>query len=461
MIYILNDLDINGNLMKTNMKTEELFTSESSGSQSESPTVSSKTQSKKCRQVNKHHLSSAQVNATSNPNHDSDDSASYASTDYASNDADYNAKATSMLSNNKPVSSETVTDDERANKRLHASDESGATDILATESLAARSGEAKSLKNKATDVNADYRSIDSGYKKDKGYKKKAAATDSVDNHTDAKQDSAFSNQKIPSEQVDTAYQGFATSDTSQKASLSQQDSLTPAARQKIEIPERVFMNSLIKHTAIALAIIVPLAAFSAYAAPQAMPISEDNGKTTTETIEIAPSMIIHKSADEPTTVDSIDLNKYVGTWYEIGRLPMYFQRHCTSDVTATYTAKAEGSGISVLNKCIREDGKSINAEGLAKPSDETGSKLKVTFLPSWIRWLPVGRADYWVLAHDPSYQTALVGTPDKDYLWLLARSPNISQETYAKYRQIAQQQGYGLKEFKLTDHASQTVKLVP
>lgn len=101
------------------------------------------------------------------------------------------------------------------------------------------------------------------------------------------------------------------------------------------------------------------------------------------------------------------------------------------------------------------------AVGLAKPADASGSKLKVTFLPSWIRWVPVGRADYWVLARDADYKTALVGTPDKEYLWLLARSPNVSQETYAKYRQIAQKQGYDLKEFKLTPQTNQTVKLVP
>ena len=108
-----------------------------------------------------------------------------------------------------------------------------------------------------------------------------------------------------------------------------------------------------------------------------------------------------------------------------------------------------------------EDGSYIIAEGLAKPADVTASKLKVTFLPSWIRWLPVGRADYWVLARDADYKTALVGTPDKKYLWLLARSPNVSQETYAKYRQIAQQQGYDLKEFKLTSQSKQTVDLIP
>ena len=107
------------------------------------------------------------------------------------------------------------------------------------------------------------------------------------------------------------------------------------------------------------------------------------------------------------------------------------------------------------------DGAVMIAEGLAKPADDTGSKLKVTFLPSWIRWLPVGRADYWILARDADYQTALVGTPDKDYLWLLARTPNITQPTYAKYRQIAQQQGYDLQAFKLTTQTEQTVTLAP
>ena len=232
-----------------------------------------------------------------------------------------------------------------------------------------------------------------------------------------------------------------------------------------EVLERVFMNGLIKHTGIALAIIIPLAAFSAYAAPFVSASPTNNTKTidkmSTATLAVEPSSIIHKSASEPTTVDSVDLKKYAGTWYEIGRLPMYFQRNCASNVTATYTEKTDGSGITVLNQCTESDGTAITAEGLAKPADATGSKLKVSFLPSWIRWLPVGRADYWVLARDSNYQTALVGTPDREYLWLLARSPNIAQETYAKYRKIAQNQGYNLKEFKLTNQSNQTVNLVP
>lgn len=253
------------------------------------------------------------------------------------------------------------------------------------------------------------------------------------------------------EKYDSKKQGFEKQGSEQNANSSYE-----------EIPERVFMNGLIKHTGIALAIIIPLAAFSAYAAtPPVQPMAVPTKATTAETLSVDPSTIIHKSANTPTTVDSVDLKKYAGTWYEIGRLPMYFQRNCASDVTANYTEKTDGSGIIVTNKCADKDGSDIVAEGLAKPADDTGSKLKVTFLPSWIRWIPVGRADYWVLARDPDYKTALVGTPDKDYLWLLSRSPNISQENYAKYRQIAQQQGYDLKEFKLTSQTNQTVSLVP
>lgn len=238
-------------------------------------------------------------------------------------------------------------------------------------------------------------------------------------------------------------------------------------KNRADIPERVFMNGLMKHTVIALAIIVPLAAFSAYAAaPQVLPVPNTPAQamvntTTTEVLDIELSNIIYQSATVPTSVDSVNLQQYAGTWYEIGRLPLYFQRNCASDVTANYIGKDNRSNISVINKCTKENGSILTVDGIAKAVDATGSQLKVSFLPSWIRWLPVGRADYWVLARDAEYQTALVGTPDKDYLWLLARSPNISQQTYAKYRQIAQQQGYDLKAFQLTPHSAQSVRLAP
>ncbi|GAA0320903.1 lipocalin family protein [Psychrobacter aestuarii] len=244
--------------------------------------------------------------------------------------------------------------------------------------------------------------------------------------------------------------------------LPQQPSTTDSAY----IPERMFMNGLIKHTAIALAIIIPLAAFSAYAAtPEAYAgmhsgFAPANQHTSAATQAVRPAAIMYNDSSRPMAVDSVDIEQYAGTWYEIGRLPMYFQRKCAGNVTATYTINNDSS-IGVLNKCLGEDGSLISADGVARAVDDSGSKLKVTFLPSWLRWLPVGRADYWVLARDADYNTALVGTPDNKYLWLLARTPDISADTYAKYRQIAQQQGYDLNSFKLTTQSEQTVDLTP
>lgn len=325
-------------------------------------------------------------------------------------------------------------------------------------------------KNRASDISCGYRKASvKGIEESKLSKKKLAEEMNFASTPTETNNKIFENQLLNNEYTQlTQSQNSPQQDSPQKNSSLKNNSLKNNYKQNNmtitnPVSERVFMTSLLKHTGIALAIIIPLAAFSAYAATPTTPTMNTTAtsKASTATININPDAIIYKSASEPTTVDSVDLDKYAGTWHEIGRLPMYFQRNCASDVTANYTEKTDGSGIIVTNKCLDKESSQIVAEGLAKPADTTGSKLKVTFLPSWIRWLPVGRADYWVLARDDGYQTALVGTPDKKYLWLLARSPNVTQQTYAKYRHIAQGQGYDLKEFTLTPHANQTVKLIP
>lgn len=215
-----------------------------------------------------------------------------------------------------------------------------------------------------------------------------------------------------------------------------------------EIPDRTFMKALLKHTGIALALLVPLAAYSTYA-------HADTGSN----LGHAPV-----SSASPVSVDEVDLNKYAGRWYEIARLPMYFQRNCNSDVTATYTLNKDKAGnldsVNVVNQCRKEDGSMMKAEGLAKPSNSSGSQLKVSFLPSWLRWMPVGKADYWVLQLDEEYQNALVGTPDNKYLWILSRQPTLSQSTFDQYINVAKAQGYDINELKITTHTGHSETLV-
>ena len=157
------------------------------------------------------------------------------------------------------------------------------------------------------------------------------------------------------------------------------------------------------------------------------------------------------TAAVPQSVNQLDLNRYVGTWYEIARLPMYFQRNCASDVTATYSLNPSGS-IKVDNRCNKADGSTIQSIGEATKANETGSELKVTFLPEGLRWLPLTKADYWVLALDDTYQHALVGTPNHKYLWVLSRTPSMDEAAYQSLLSTAKNQGYDIDKLQRTMH---------
>lgn len=168
-------------------------------------------------------------------------------------------------------------------------------------------------------------------------------------------------------------------------------------------------------------------------------------------ILIACSAIAPNYTNPPKPVETVDLHRYVGTWYEIARLPIYFQRHCMSDVTAHYSLNANGT-ININNQCKDKYGELSQAIGIAS-KDGLDSQLKVSFLPKGLRWLPFGKADYWVLALDDNYQYALVGTPNHRYLWILSRTPDINPATYQNLLRHAHTQGYAIDNLQRTMHS--------
>ena len=130
------------------------------------------------------------------------------------------------------------------------------------------------------------------------------------------------------------------------------------------------------------------------------------------------------ASDRPLeTVASVDLQKYVGKWYELARYPNRFEKKCIADVTATYTALPNGT-IRVVNACEDKDGRVTEANGKAKIVDpKTNAKLKVTFF-----WPFYG--DYWIVDLAPDYSYAVVSEPKREYLWILARAPQMSPAEY-------------------------------
>jgi len=137
---------------------------------------------------------------------------------------------------------------------------------------------------------------------------------------------------------------------------------------------------------------------------------------------------------EPQVVQSVDLARYAGRWYEIARLPNSFQKKCAGGVTATYELRPDGK-VTVINECRKASGEITRAKGKAKVVDKkSNAKLKVTFF-----WPFYG--DYWILDLGQNYDYAVVGDPKRRYLWILSRTPKIDDSLYQKL--LAKMAGQG------------------
>lgn len=148
------------------------------------------------------------------------------------------------------------------------------------------------------------------------------------------------------------------------------------------------------------------------------------------------------------TVDKVDLQRYAGTWYEIARLPQWFQRGCY-DSTATYSLNDDGT-VKVINRCQREGEQTSEAEGTARvvPGSDN-AKLKVRF-DNWVsRLIPtITEGNYWIIALDKDYQTVVIGEPSREYLWILARQSALPEDQYQALVQVAQEKGFPVEELQ-------------
>ena len=146
----------------------------------------------------------------------------------------------------------------------------------------------------------------------------------------------------------------------------------------------------------------------------------------------------------PQPAKSVNLDRYLGRWYELGRYEAGFQKDCEA-VTADYSLNDNGS-IKVINSC-REgsiDGKLRTAKGKAKIVEGSdNAKLKVSFFGPFY-------GDYWILDRDENYQWAIVGEPSGRYLWLISRTAKPGEKGKAKIFQRAAELGYNLELIRPT-----------
>jgi apolipoprotein D and lipocalin family protein len=169
------------------------------------------------------------------------------------------------------------------------------------------------------------------------------------------------------------------------------------------------------------------------------------------------TLLACQTANPPlNVVNEVDLDRYVGRWYEIASFPQRFQRGCVA-TTANYTLRDDGR-IRVENECrdVAFDGALRRAEGVAWVADPRSSqaKLKVQFFWPF-------RGDYWIIELDPDYRHAVVGHPSRDYLWILARTPTMDAADYAALLARIEAHGYDLARLKATPQPTAREDLPP
>jgi apolipoprotein D and lipocalin family protein len=146
-------------------------------------------------------------------------------------------------------------------------------------------------------------------------------------------------------------------------------------------------------------------------------------------------------------VPKVDLARYAGKWFEIAAFPMFFQRQCIGDTTAEYRLTPDGE-VTVTNRCRTDDGFD-EARGTATVVEGgNNARLKVSFLWPF-------RSDYWVVGLDPDYRWAVVGNPNRSYLWVLSRSAHLSPELLDAALKSAAAQGYELARLRYTRQGEQ------
>ena len=138
---------------------------------------------------------------------------------------------------------------------------------------------------------------------------------------------------------------------------------------------------------------------------------------------------------------SVDLARFQGKWFEVAHLPRPTQRDC-SGTTATYTMQADGQ-LKFVHECTLGDGSYHGSTAMARVADPVNpAKLEVDFGGF--------TGDYWILSVAPDYRYAVVGHPSRDYLWILSRTPQMTDADKQLALSDAQSRSFDTSKLEFT-----------
>ena len=157
---------------------------------------------------------------------------------------------------------------------------------------------------------------------------------------------------------------------------------------------------------------------------------------------VAAVTVVSAQTTELRVVPDVDYKRYAGKWFEIARLPNRFEQKCVGNVTATYTLRTDGR-VTVTNRCKEANGRISEVTGVARRVDgKPNSVLQVRFAPAFLSFISKVWGDYQVMELGPQYDYSVVGSPDRRYLWILARTPRLDPAVYQSLVDRAKAQGF-------------------
>lgn len=168
------------------------------------------------------------------------------------------------------------------------------------------------------------------------------------------------------------------------------------------------------------------------------------------TVILGLSTIIAAQPNTPLeTVTELDLTRYNGKFYEIAKIPNWFQKDCFSGTYAEYSIQDDGD-IKVVNTCFTQDGNRKQAIGVAWLVDQNHpGRLKVSFMPFGLKLFA---GDYWLMELEKNYEYALVGDPNRKYGWILSRKTILSPQALQHIKLKLETSGYDFGRFEFTKH---------
>lgn len=161
------------------------------------------------------------------------------------------------------------------------------------------------------------------------------------------------------------------------------------------------------------------------------------------------AQVLASQKSDLKTVEFVDLKRYQGQWFEVASIPASFQRKCLGNVTAEYSLLDSGE-VKVVNSCDEKEERNVAVARARVKDTQTNAKLDVAFFKFLGHYVFLFAGDYWIIDLDPNYQWAVVGSPNRKFAWILARTPALDGQTLSGIAERLQKQKYNPCQLKTT-----------